>query len=220
MIRGITFDLDDTLYPEILFVKSGMRAVAESLDERGYCSSELAFETMLGIHMVEGRDAVINKAADRLRLPPSLIPSLVDAYRDHQPQGLVMYPEVPETLTVLRQHYRLGVITDGWHRVQERKVAAIGIGELVDLVYLTDEFGRTKWKPDPFPFHECGRRLGVGPDELLHVGDNPERDVAGAIAAGAQANLIRREGGYFSGAPIEVSVPVISSLSELLRLVD
>ena len=44
-------------------------------------------------------------------------------------------------------------------------------------------------KPHPAAFEEAVRRLGVSPDEILHVGDRLDADVAGAHAAGMRAAL-------------------------------
>lgn len=50
----------------------------------------------------------------------------------------------------------------------------------------------TGWaKPDPRIFEEAGRRLGLPPSDILHVGDRWELDVAGAVAAGCGAALYR-----------------------------
>ncbi len=42
-------------------------------------------------------------------------------------------------------------------------------------------------KPAPELFWRCCQQLGIAPAQLLHVGDHPETDVAGAVAAGCQA---------------------------------
>lgn len=42
-------------------------------------------------------------------------------------------------------------------------------------------------KPHPRAYEEAIRRLGVAPDEILHVGDRLDADVAGAHAAGMRA---------------------------------
>lgn len=47
-------------------------------------------------------------------------------------------------------------------------------------------------KPDAAIFHAAAEAAGCAPDRMLHVGDDPDLDVAGAIAAGAQAAWVVR----------------------------
>ena len=45
-------------------------------------------------------------------------------------------------------------------------------------------------------FHQfTGEVAGAAPDEVIHVGDTAEEDVAGAAAAGIRPLLIDRDGG-------------------------
>ncbi len=46
-------------------------------------------------------------------------------------------------------------------------------------------------KPSPPFFRAAAERLGVEPGEILVVGDSPENDVAGAVAAGLRTALVR-----------------------------
>ena len=49
-------------------------------------------------------------------------------------------------------------------------------------------------KPDPLIFRRVLRRMDVGPEKALHVGDVPELDLRGARAAGIDAILVDRKG--------------------------
>jgi FMN phosphatase YigB (HAD superfamily) len=50
------------------------------------------------------------------------------------------------------------------------------------------------YKPHPRPFRMALHRLGLEPDEAVHVGDDPGEDRAGARAAGLEARLVGEEG--------------------------
>ena len=52
---------------------------------------------------------------------------------------------------------------------------------------------------------------GATPEAALHVGDSPDADVAGALAAGLRAVLVARDG----TPAVPAGVPVIGSLAEL-----
>ncbi|MFX4865018.1 HAD-IA family hydrolase [Acinetobacter baumannii] len=47
-------------------------------------------------------------------------------------------------------------------------------------------------KPDPRLFRMALCAFGVGPEEAVMVGDNPQRDIQGALRAGAKAVWVDR----------------------------
>jgi len=221
VIAAVLFDMDDTLYPEASYVRSGFRAVGRALAERGLADAAEAADVFIGIHFGEGRDRVFNKAAERIGFPEELVPTLVATYRDHEPEPLDFYDDVVDVLAALRPRYRLGVVTDGWLNVQGAKARALGVADHVDHVFLADQLGRARWKPHPEPFHRCLEALGApDPAQAVFVGDNPERDVVGARNAGMHPVRIVRGDAYFGGADDADAAPVITSLTELPALLD
>lgn len=199
MIRAVLFDLDDTLYPEIEFIRGGFRLVAEFLAARGLGSPEETAAIFEDFHWRGNRDRVFQQAAAQVGYPEAWIPELVWVYRRYQPQ-LVLPEETRRVLHALCGHNRLGVITDGHREVQWRKVRSLGIEQLVDVIVTTDDFGRRRWKPDPQPFLTACRALRVQPPECVFVGDHPIRDIHGAARLGMKTIRIRRGDGYFANS--------------------
>lgn len=197
-LKAVIFDLDDTLYEERQFSRSGFAVVAEHLEQRGIGPRERTAELLDHFHHAEGRQQVFQKLATRLGFPEGWVPEIVKLFRSHRPV-IEMAADAHELLTRLRATYRLrlGCVTDGWLAVQQRKIEALGVEPLLDALVIADEWGRDFWKPHPKPFHTCCARLGVEPSEALFVGDNPERDMVGAHRAGLTSIRIRRPGGYF-----------------------
>ncbi|MCO4769967.1 MAG: HAD family hydrolase [Deltaproteobacteria bacterium] len=220
MIRAVVFDMDDTLYPEAQYVRSGFRAVGRELETRGAGPAARASELFASIHFGEGRDRVFNKAAERLGFPEEWVRDLIDVYREHVPDGLSLHEDAVDVLAALRGSYKLGVVTDGWTVVQQHKVDALGVAAEVDHVFLTDHLGRSMWKPHPEPFRRCLAALDVhDPAEAVFVGDNPERDVEGAYNAGMVPVLIRRDDAYFGAAQsAREPMATIRTLAELPAL--
>ena len=68
-------------------------------------------------------------------------------------------------------------------------------------------------KPHPSIFEEALSRAGAEAATSLMVGDSVKADVAGALAAGMRAVLLRRSGDVPPDAP--AGVPIIRSLTEL-----
>jgi len=107
-----------------------------------------------------------------------LVAELVNMYRSHLPE-ISLYPDVRPTFQALREYgARLGIITDGLHVVQKRKVASLGLQDLVDIMIYTDELGQEYWKPRSAAFQRAVVMLGVQPVEAVYVGNDPFKDFA------------------------------------------
>ena len=113
-----------------------------------------------------------------------------------------------DTLRVLRvRGLRLAVVSNFDSRLGAL-LTGLGIAPLVDAVVASVDHDAAK--PDPRLFHAAARILGAPPDEILHVGDDPDLDVGGARVAGFRAMLLAPGGG--SGPP---GVPVLRRLRDL-----
>jgi putative hydrolase of the HAD superfamily len=181
--RAIVFDLDDTLYPYRAFVRSGFRAVACRLAaERGIKAT--AVLRVLRRAMAAGaRGQELQALFARFDLPVSMMASLVDVIREHTP-ALRLPRESAEVLRTLRPRWRVGVLTNGEPRIQQRKIAALGIADLVDAVMVATECGDGSGKPAPAAFHTALDRLKVTPASTVFVGDDVRIDIEGAAAVG------------------------------------
>ena len=93
------------------------------------------------------------------------------------------FPETIETLNRLRiVGLKLGIITNGSVAVQEAKIEQLGLSSLIDAVVISEREGIRK--PHREIFQRALARLCVGVSDAWFVGDNPDDDVAGAVAAG------------------------------------
>jgi putative hydrolase of the HAD superfamily len=92
-----------------------------------------------------------------------------------------VYPEVPGVLQQLQPHFRLAVISnfDGRLRFILRH---LGISKFFTRIFVSSEIGADK--PDPEIFQRALMLIDLKPNEVLHVGDDPERDWQAASAAG------------------------------------
>ena len=124
---------------------------------------------------------------------------------------------VYETLAWLRaQNLKIGIVTNGRTTAQERKIAHLGLAELVDAVIVSETVGIRK--PDPRIFGLALDRLRVANSEAWFVGDNPANDVLGATAAGLTAVWFRRDNDWPGVDP--PSTLQITSLRELIALLS
>jgi putative hydrolase of the HAD superfamily len=217
--RAIIFDLDDTLYAEADYIVSGYRTVCSILAERGF---NVTVDEMFSLFRAS-RNHVFDRAALQFTFPREWVAELIEAYRSHAPI-LVLESQIQSVLMLLRQSYKIGILTDGWKNVQQKKIDALKIHQYCDAVIVADEFGYDYWKPNPAIFRICCERLEVSTMETLVVGDNPARDMAGARAAGMACVRIRRSDGYIYSSPgdcqADAEIAALEELPAVLRLLD
>lgn len=161
------FDLDDTLYNEIDFVKSGFQAVASSLSG----TSDRYYETMWNYFLKQGSGKVFNHLIDTFNIPLS-IDEMVRIYRSHTPSIILSDLSV----TVLKAARELGptaLITDGAAQMQIEKFNALGLSEWIDFPVFTDLYG-TK-KPEPLAFEMIMDHFHLE-QKFVYLSDNPNKD--------------------------------------------
>jgi putative hydrolase of the HAD superfamily len=130
-----------------------------------------------------------------------------DAWRCHD-------DTLPVLATLRRRGYALAIVSNFDGRLL-RVLEDLGIGPLVDATVCSARVGAAK--PDRRIFEHTLALVGALPAEALHVGDDPELDVAGALAAGLRAVHIDRSGGERERAT-RPSAPTVSTLAELESL--
>jgi len=174
-MRAVVFDLDDTLYPEREFVRSGFWAVSlwveENLGLKGF------FDVAMGMFAAGNRGNVFNLALEALGCTHTqdLIQQLVEVYRSHSPNIRLYEDARMAILHAKSAGKKLALLTDGYLRTQQLKVASLGIAHLFDCIVYSDEFGRKNWKPSPVPYLFVMRALSRRGEECVYVGATPRR---------------------------------------------
>ena len=92
-----------------------------------------------------------------------------------------LYPEVPGVLEELAPRFRLAVISNFDGRLRFI-LQHLGISNYFSYIFISSELGADK--PDPEIFRRALKIMQVNADEVLHVGDDPERDWKAAVASG------------------------------------
>jgi putative hydrolase of the HAD superfamily len=177
-IKAIVFDLDDTLYPQVAYKRSGFKAVASWLAEkRGIDSAETlrALEAILK-RFGASYPNMFDRLVERLNLESGLVPELVSVFIDHNPQ-IDCFEGIFPMLERLKRTYHLGILTDGRLSVQMKKITALGLENRVDSILCSDSMGLEKPAPELYAWFENAFQLD-GPN-LMYVGDNPAKDFYG-----------------------------------------
>lgn len=138
-----------------------------------------------------------------------------EAFRDARLAHIMCYDDAASTLEILSGRFRLALVTNGAPDFQALKLERSGLRRFFDAVLISGAVGYGK--PDPRIFQMAREQLGgVEPAEVLMVGDNPTRDVAGAHAAGIFAVLVDRSEPPESGRSVAVGPDAtVGSLAEL-----
>ena len=102
-----------------------------------------------------------------------------------------LYPEVPEVIEALAPRFELAVVSnfDGRLRVIFEHLS---VSKYFRRLFISSELGADK--PDPLIYRRALEIGGFTPGEVLHAGDDPERDWSAASAAGLEVfRLDRRQ---------------------------
>ena len=92
-----------------------------------------------------------------------------------------LYPEVPDVLKQLKPRFQLAVISNFDGRLRFI-LEHLGISKFFAQIFISSEIGADK--PDPEIYRRALKLIDLKPNEVLHVGDDPERDWEAASAAG------------------------------------
>ncbi|WP_276166270.1 HAD family hydrolase [Zobellia alginiliquefaciens] len=132
----IVFDLDDTIYNEIDYLKSAYTAIAKKLDpEQG----EILFSQMFS--MYRNKENVFEYLTTHFNVKKE---TLIELYRNHIPSISPFKGVFPLFNAIKNQGGKLALITDGRSKTQRTKLAALGIEEYFDKIIISEEIGSEK----------------------------------------------------------------------------
>ena len=190
-VEAVIFDLDDTLYSEKAYVRSGYRAVAEAFPQIEDMKGKLwrAFE--------EGLPAIDTVLKDEGLLSEEAKAIALERYRFQVPQ-ITLYGGVEALLKRLKQTKRLGLITDGRPEGQWAKIKALGLESYFDCIIVTDELGGIEFrKPNPLAFLQVQAAFGTAFEKMIYVGDNLNKDFIAPTALGMQCCYFKNADGLY-----------------------
>lgn len=209
MIKAIFFDAAGTLIRLTKSVGAHYALVARrqglALDpaelDRAFAKvwKEMPFRPATGAPREDDDKAWWRDLVERLldRVAPEVDPldrdTFFEAAYGHFAEAGVweLYPEVDEVLRDLALRYELAVVSnfDGRLRVIFEHLA---VSRFFRHIFLSSELGADK--PDPMIYRRALEASGFQPGEVLHAGDDPERDWAAASAAGLETFRLKRPG--------------------------
>ena len=213
----VVFDLDDTLYPELAYARSGLRAAGQHVSMK-WKVPDVADE-MIALLEAGRRHTIFDEVLLRHDLSLQIVPELVAVYRAHVPT-VSLEDSTQRVLAALKHGgMSVAVLTDGPSQAQQNKVDALGLDALVDAVVLTDAGnGRETWKPSPWGYREVERRFGPG--NYVYVADNVEKDFVTARTLGWHTIELRRRDRMYTRLAVGSEYEADRSIGDIADLLD
>ena len=186
MIKGILFDYDGTLSKRYEAAYQMYRYMLHIL-RPDLDMHSLNFETAVQRCLLWDEFGSISKDHIFSLLQKNYAPDMdialwktiwLEKFAEYQ----TLIPGVEEILPLLKEKYKLGVLSNGDARSQKKKIHSTGIDAYFDVIVVTGEYGLNK--PDPKIFLIAAEKMGLKPQEIVFVGDTFATDIYGAIHAG------------------------------------
>jgi len=222
MLRAIIFDLDNTLTDFMRMKRVSIKAAIEEMIDAGLnMTADEATRKLFDIYDREGIED--QRVFDRFleeelgEIDPMIHTAAILGYRRGREYTLVLYPHVKKTLLGLaKRGLKLVILSDAPRYQAWSRLCYLQLQHFFDHV-ITYEDTQVR-KPDPAPFNRAIELLGMSPDEVIMIGDWPERDMVGAHGVGIRTVYARygdTSGATHSGADYE-----IDDISQLVDIVD
>ena len=222
MIKAVIFDLDNTLLDFMTMKKEAVMSAISSMKEAGLdIDVDNSYKEIMDIYEVNGweNQLVFDKfLKNKLGyIDSKYLAAGIVAYRRAKEANLKAYPNVEKTLNhLLENNIKLAIVSDAPSREAWMRIYYLGLHNFFETVITFDESGERK--PSPTPFKLALGRLNLSKDEVLMVGDWPERDMVGASSVGIKT-IFAKYGDAFgvekSGANWD-----IDDIYEVVNIID
>ena len=212
MIKAIIFDLDNTLLDFVKMKQFAVKAAITAMIEADLdVDEENAYKDIFDLYVEKGWenqqvfDDYLNQTVGKVS--NKILAAGIVSYRRAREATLLVYPNVNKTLIeLIKMGIQLSVVSDAPSREAWMRLYYLNLHHVFDPVLTFDDTGVRK--PSPKPFEMALDILQAKPDEVLMIGDWPERDVVGAKQIGMKT-IFARYGDTFgtvdSGADWDVN---------------
>lgn len=222
MIKAVIFDLDNTLTDFMRMKENAVDAAVDAMIDAGLrFPTEDIKKKIYDVYDKEGIEfqQVFDHALKDLlgEVDFKIQAAGIVAYRRAKEAALVLYPHVKVTLIeLMKRGTRLAVVSDAPRKEAWLRLCYLQLHHMFDFVSTFEDAGERK--PSPIPFQRALDHFGFAPNEVVMVGDWPERDIMGAGHLG-MVTVFARYGNTFgtvdSGAAYD-----INDIFELVDIVD
>lgn len=224
-IRAVLWDVDDTLFDYGSAAATGLSRHMEAEgvpDGYGTAQDALdAWEELTQRHWERFSAGLTDWPGQRRdRARDFLGRPLSDAEAEewfgrhirHYEAAWSLFPDTVPVLDALAGTYRHAVLSNSSLEHQHRKLTALGVRDRFEAVLCAAELGISK--PEAAAFHAACEALALAPHEVAYVGNEPDIDAGGAVAAGLTGIWLDRQDR--GGRPDLVRITGLDQLPGLL----
>jgi putative hydrolase of the HAD superfamily len=242
-VRGVLFDIDDTLVDTasafVVGLAKGFGSLVELTEElhtdvvriwradvgghyRRYVAGEVDMPTQRRARVLE-----ITRHLGVDDLDDEGFAAWDERYRAAFAASWALFDDAHDcVLAAIEAGLAVGVVTNAPGEMQRAKIAAVGLADVLPTMVTVDTLG--VGKPEPAVFLEGCRLLGTEPEATIYVGDELDIDARAAVEAGLRGVWLDRPGRRREGpravteerlaAARAAGVEVITTLDELAAL--
>ena len=221
--KVVVFDLDDTLYKEIDFLRSGYRKVAKYVGRQiGVPANDIYYNLLSWYSKKENAFEKLNEYYDL----NGSISGYLEIYRFHQP-NITLSEETKKTLNTLKEaSVLMGIITDGRKETQRNKIEALGLEMWIpsEMVIINDD--KKYFKPNHWSFDrmmlKCFEKYPDNDFDFYYLGDNIEKDFMAPNELGWETICILDDGRNihkqdFTWEEIKLPKKTVSNIDKLIQ---
>jgi len=222
MIKAIIFDLDNTLIDFMKMKRSSINAAIYAMIEAGLpIRKEDAVDILFKLYDKYGIEdnTIFQKFLKETigEVDYKILSAGIVAYRRIREHHLDPYPNVRPTLKKLKESdYKLAIVSDAPRLKAWLRLTYLGLTNYFDIVVTFDD--TNKKKPSPEPFRFALEKLKVKPEEVIIIGDDIKKDIAGGKKLGMLTVFARYGDTFFHKPENGYQKPdyVIDDIKELL----
>lgn len=181
--KAILFDLDDTLLDRDQAVGKMFSVILEKCyegvqhpakDEMLHRFKEYDKGSYGDNNKINVLESLFDEYPPHYRIPRH---NIQDFWNDQFPRCFSINQHTLTIINTLKQHVKVGIITNGSTQRQRAKILNSGLNSYFDTIIISEEAGMSK--PDIRIFESALSKLNVQPEDALFVGDDLEKDIAG-----------------------------------------
>ena len=224
-IKLLSFDLDDTLWPckptivsaeQKLYDWMAQRVpeITRCFDIEALRTHRMAFSQQrqdLAHDMSALRIESLKSLAGEMSLDSDWVQQAFEVFYQAR-QQITLYDDVAPVLDALQQQYRMTALTNG-----NASIEKTGVSHWFEFSVSAAEVGHQK--PHPLFFETMLNKAGLAANEVLHIGDDPYRDIFGAFDAGIRSIWLNRAGQAWQSDDYQADrqINTLAALPEILR---
>jgi len=222
MIKGVIFDLDNTLIDFVKMKEMAIEAAITAMIDAGLSlPREEIKKEIYKIYEEKGieyqevfQDFLLRKLG---YIDYKILASGIVGYRRAKDFTLVPYPHTEYTLLqLIKRGLKLGVVSDAPKLQAYLRLCYLGFLNYFDCVIAYED--TQKRKPDPEPFLLALKKLNLKPEEVIMVGDWRERDIVGAKLVGMKT-AFAKYGDTFNTKESNADYE-LNDIKEIIKIVD